>query len=314
MQFIATSVVKHLMMKNNNLIYVAGPTSVGKTKFSIELAKKFKTEILSCDSRQFYKEISIGTGVPSKKELSEIKHHFIQHKSIRDIYTVGDFEKEIIYKINNLFKYNKTLIMVGGSGMYADAVMFGLDKFPEVSKETRKQINYYYKAHGLKSLQKLLYQKDPIYFNIVDKNNPVRLIRALEVSISSGKPYSSFLGKSNKKRDFVSKMILLQCPREKLYNKINKRVDLMLDKGLREEAYDLIKYKNLTPLKTIGYKELFNHFEGTLSLDDAIKEIKKNTRRFAKKQMTWFKKYDNAFRFSSTKPASEVFNLLNDLN
>ena len=314
MQFIATSVVKHLMMKNNNLIYVAGPTSVGKTKFSIELAKKFKTEILSCDSRQFYKEISIGTGVPSKKELSEIKHHFIQHKSIRDIYTVGDFEKEIIYKINNLFKYNKTLIMVGGSGMYADAVMFGLDKFPEVPKETRKQINYYYKAHGLKSLQKLLYQKDPIYFNIVDKNNPVRLIRALEVSISSGKPYSSFLGKSNKKRDFVSKMILLQCPREKLYNKINKRVDLMLDKGLREEAYDLIKYKNLTPLKTIGYKELFNHFEGTLSLDDAIKEIKKNTRRFAKKQMTWFKKYDNAFRFSSTKPASEVFNLLNDLN
>ena len=299
MQFIATSVVKHLMMKNNNLIYVAGPTSVGKTKFSIELAKKFKTEILSCDSRQFYKEISIGTGVPSKKELSEIKHHFIQHKSIRDIYTVGDFEKEIIYKINNLFKYNKTLIMVGGSGMYADAVMFGLDKFPEVPNETRKQINYYYKAHGLKSLQKLLYQKDPIYFNIVDKNNPVRLIRALEVSISSGKPYSSFLGKSNKKRDFVSKMILLQCPREKLYNKINKRVDLMLDKGLREEAYDLIKYKNLTPLKTIGYKELFNHFEGTLSLDDAIKEIKKNTRRFAKKQMTWFKKYDNAFRFSS---------------
>ena len=173
------------MMKNNTLIYVAGPTSVGKTKFSIELAKKFKTEILSCDSRQFYKETSIGTGVPSKEELSEINHHFIQHKSIREIYTVGDFEKEIIYKINKLFKYNKTLIMVGGSGMYADAVMFGLDKFPEVSKETRNQINYYYKVHGLKSLQNLLYQKDPIYFNLVDKNNPVRLIRALEVSISS---------------------------------------------------------------------------------------------------------------------------------
>ena len=297
------------MMKNNTLIYVAGPTSVGKTKFSIELAKKFKTEILSCDSRQFYKETSIGTGVPSKEELSEINHHFIQHKSIREIYTVGDFEKEIIYKINKLFKYNKTLIMVGGSGMYADAVMFGLDKFPEVSKETRNQINYYYKVHGLKSLQNLLYQKDPIYFNLVDKNNPVRLIRALEVSISSGQPYSSFLGKSNKKRNFVSKMILLQCPRKKLYNKINKRVDLMLDKGLEKEAYDLMRYKELTPLKTIGYKELFNHFEGTLSLDDAINEIKKNTRRFAKKQMTWFKKYDNAFRFSSNKPVSEVFNL-----
>ena len=297
------------MMKNNTLIYVAGPTSVGKTKFSIELAKKFKTEILSCDSRQFYKETSIGTGVPSKEELSEINHHFIQHKSIREIYTVGDFEKEIIYKINKLFKYNKTLIMVGGSGMYADAVMFGLDKFPEVSKETRNQINYYYKVHGLKSLQNLLYQNDPIYFNLVDKNNPVRLIRALEVSISSGQPYSSFLGKSNKKRNFVSKMILLQCPRKKLYNKINKRVDLMLDKGLEKEAYDLMRYKELTPLKTIGYKELFNHFEGTLSLDDAINEIKKNTRRFAKKQMTWFKKYDNAFRFSSNKPVSEVFNL-----
>ena len=302
------------MMKNNTLIYVAGPTSIGKTKFSIELAKKFKTEILSCDSRQFYKETSIGTGVPSKEELSEIKHHFIQHKSIKDIYTVGDFEKEIIHKINKLFKDNKTLIMVGGSGMYADAVMFGLDKFPKVSKETRKQINYYYKAHGLKSLQKLLYQKDPIYFDVVDKDNPVRLIRALEVSISSGIPYSSFLGKSNKKRHFVSKMILLQCPREKLYNKINKRVDLMLHNGLKEEAYNLMKYRNLTPLKTIGYKELFNHFEGTLSFFDAINEIKKNTRRFAKKQITWFKKYDNAFRFSSSKSASEVFNILNDLN
>ena len=204
--------------------------------------------------------------------------------------------------------------MVGGSGMYADAVMFGLDKFPKVSKETRKQINYYYKAHGLKSLQKLLYQKDPIYFDVVDKENPVRLIRALEVSISSGIPYSSFLGKSNKKRHFVSKIILLQCPREKLYNKINKRVDLMLHNGLKEEAYNLMKYRNLTPLKTIGYKELFNHFEGILSFDDAINEIKKNTRRFAKKQITWFKKYDNAFRFSSSKSASEVFNILNDLN
>ena len=271
------------MMKNNTLIYIAGPTSVGKTKFSIELAKKFKTEILSCDSRQFYKEISIGTGAPSKDELSGIKHHFIQHKSVRDIYTVGDFEKEIIDKTNKLFKNNQILIMVGGSGMYADAVMFGLDKFPKVSKETRKQINYYYKAHGLKSLQKLLYQKDPIYFDVVDKDNPVRLIRALEVSISSGIPYSSFLGKSNKKRHFVSKIILLQCPREKLYNKINKRVDLMLHNGLKEEAYNLMKYRNLTPLKTIGYKEFFNHFEGTLSFDDAINEIKKKYKKICKK-------------------------------
>ena len=305
------SVAKFLMMKNNTLIYVAGPTSVGKTKFSIELAKKFKTEILSCDSRQFYNEIPIGTGVPSKEELSEIRHHFIQHKSIKDTYTVGDFEKEIIYRMDKLFKNYKTLIMVGGSGMYADAVMFGLDKFPEVSKEIRNQINHFYEAHGLKSLQNLLFQKDPKYFDVVDKNNPIRLIRALEVSISSGRPYSSFLGKSTKKRDFISKMIILECPREKLYRKINKRVDLMLDRGLKEEAFKLIKYKSLTPLKTIGYKELFKFFEGKLSSDTAISEIKKNTRRFAKKQITWFKKYDNALKFSSTKSIIEVYDMLN---
>ena len=310
MQFIVMSVEKYSMMKNNTLIYVAGPTCVGKTKFSIELAKKFKTEILSCDSRQFYNEISIGTAVPSKNELSQIKHHFIQHKSIKDIYTVGDFEKDIIQRINELFQDKKILIMVGGSGMYADAAMFGIDKFPTITEDTRKQINYFYNKHGLKSLQNLLFEKDPTYFKSVDIKNPARLIRALEVSISSGRPYSSFLGKTNKKRDFVSKTILLDCPRNILYQKINKRVDSMLKKGLKEEAFNLKSYKNLTPLKTIGYKELFKYFDGKLTFNEAVDEIKKNSRRFAKKQITWFKKYENLIRVSSSKSVDEVYDIL----
>ena len=183
------------MMSNKSLIYIAGPTGVGKTKISIELAKKFKTEIISCDSRQFYKELKIGTAPPSSDDLKEVKHHFIQNKSIEEIFTVGDFEKEAINKIDTLFNLHNTLIMVGGSGLYADAIMFGLDKFPEISKEIRNQINLFYENHGLKALQELLLEKDPKYYTRVDKNNHVRLIRAIEICISSGKTYSSFLGK-----------------------------------------------------------------------------------------------------------------------
>ena len=194
--------------------------------------------------------------------------------------------------------------------MYADAVMFGIDKFPTVTEDTRKQIKYFYNKHGLKSLQNLLFEKDPIYFKSVDIKNPARLIRALEVSISSGRPYSSFLGKTNKKRDFVSKTILLDCPRNILYRRINKRVDSMLKKGLKEEAYNLTSYKNLTPLKTIGYKELFKYFDGKLTFNEAVDEIKKNSRRFAKKQMTWFKKYENSIKVSSSKSVDEVYDIL----
>ena len=222
------------MMSNKSLIYIAGPTAIGKTKISIELAKKLNTEIISCDSRQFYKELKIGTAPPTQEELSEVKHHFIQNKSINEIYTVGDFEKEAINKINALFNSYDKLIMVGGSGLYADAIMFGLDKFPEIPNEIRNQVNLFYKTHGLKALQELLLEKDPKYYTRVDKNNHIRLIRALEVCIASGKPYSSFLGKTRNSRIFVSKMVIIESPREKLYNQINKRVDYMVNVGLEE--------------------------------------------------------------------------------
>jgi len=297
---------------NKTLIYVAGPTGVGKTALSIKLAKKFDTDIVSCDSRQFYKEMKLGTAVPSAEELSEVPHHFIQHKSIEDTYTVGDFEKEAIAKLEELFKTKDTLIMVGGSGMYADAIMFGMDEFPEVPPEIRNQINVFYQSHGLKSLQNLLIEKDPDYYRKVDRNNPQRLIRALEVCIASNQPYSSFLGKAKPNRSFVSKMLILHCPRTILYNRINERVDKMMAEGLLEEVEQLFPQRELYALKTVGYKELFPFIEGKTTLEIAVDEIKKNSRRYAKRQITWFKKYDNALCFPSNTPVEEVYELLTD--
>ena len=295
---------------NKTLIYVAGPTGVGKTALSIKLAKKFDTDIVSCDSRQFYKEMKLGTAVPSAEELSEVPHHFIQHKSIEDTYTVGDFEKEAIAKLEELFKTKDTLIMVGGSGMYADAIMFGMDEFPEVPPEIRNQINVFYQSHGLKSLQNLLMEKDPDYYRKVDRNNPQRLIRALEVCIASNQPYSSFLGKAKPNRSFVSKMLILHCPRTILYNRINERVDKMMAESLLEEVEQLFQQRELYPLKTVGYKELFPFIEGKTTLEIAVDEIKKNSRRYAKRQITWFKKYDNALCFPANTPVEEIFDLL----
>tara|TARA_B110000027_G_scaffold47467_1_gene52092 strand:- start:3578 stop:4471 length:894 start_codon:yes stop_codon:yes gene_type:complete len=297
-------------MSTNTLIYIAGPTGVGKTKLSLELAKCIDTEIISCDSRQFYKEMNIGTAVPTTKELKEVRHHFIHNKSIKDIYTVVDFEKEAIKKLNLLFKKKETIIMVGGSGMYADALMFGMDEFPEVPKEIRNQINVFYKSHGLKGLQELLRDKDLKYYTRVDINNPVRLIRALEVCLTSKKPFSSFLGKYREPRDFISKIFILECPRKILYEKINSRVDQMMTSGLENEVRKLIDFKELSTLKTVGYKELFPYFQDKKSLEDAILEIKKNSRRYAKRQITWFKKYDNSFIISSDTAAEEILSML----
>ena len=297
-------------MSTNTLIYIAGPTGVGKTKLSLELAKCIDTEIISCDSRQFYKEMNIGTAVPTTKELKEVRHHFIHNKSIKDIYTVVDFEKEAIKKLNLLFKKKETIIMVGGSGMYADALMFGMDEFPEVPKEIRNQINVFYKSHGLKGLQELLRDKDPKYYTRVDINNPVRLIRALEVCLTSKKPFSSFLGKYREPRDFISKIFILESPRKILYEKINSRVDQMMTSGLENEVRKLIDFKELSTLKTVGYKELFPYFQNKKGLEDAILEIKKNSRRYAKRQITWFKKYDNSFIISSDTAAEEILSML----
>ena len=299
-------------MSTKTLIYIAGPTGVGKTKTSIALAKAFDTEIISCDSRQFYKEMRVGTAVPSKEELAAVKHHFIQNKSVKDTYTVADFEKEAVKKIEELFTEKDTLIMVGGSGMYADAVMFGMDKFPEISDEVRNQINVFYETHGIEGLQQLLREKDPKYYTRVDIHNQVRLLRALEVCISSDKPYSSFLGQDLEPRNFVSKMIILHCPRAILYEKINARVDQMMDSNLEEEAKALIPYQSNSALRTVGYKELFPYFNGAYDLDHAVNEIKKNTRRYAKRQITWFKKYDNALCFPANTSIDEIYNLLQD--
>ena len=256
--------------------------------------------------------MEIGTAVPTAEELKEVKHHFIQHKSIQEVYTVSDFEKEAIKKLDTLFKKKDTVIMVGGSGMYADAVMFGMDEFPEIPEETRNQINVFYQTHGLKGLQELLREKDPKYYTRVDINNPVRLIRALEVCVASDQPFSSFLGKPRAPRNFVSKMLILHCPRTILYDKINSRVDQMMEAGLEEEARKLVEFKDLSALKTVGYKELFPFIEEKEDLENAISEIKKNSRRYAKRQITWFKKYDNALCFPANTPADEIFSLLEE--
>lgn len=298
-------------MNEKNLIYVAGPTAVGKTKLSIGLAKAFKTEIISCDSRQFFKEMTIGTSVPTIEEQEGVPHHFLQHKSVKEIYTVGDYEKEALALLEKLFKKHDTLILVGGSGMYADAIMFGLDDFPPITAKVRQQINLFRSTHGIESLQELLKNKDPDYYKVVDRNNPQRLTRALEVCIASNKPYSSFLGQEKKPRSFVSKMLILHCPRKILYDNINHRVDQMMAAGLEAEAKNNLIFREYAPLKTIGYKELMEYFDGNVSLDNAVNYIKRNTRRYAKRQITWFKKYDNAFCFPANTPVSEVFDLLN---
>lgn len=298
------------MMSTKTLIYIAGPTGVGKTKTAIALAKAFDTEIISCDSRQFYKEMKIGTAVPTEEELAAVPHHFIQSTSIEEAYTVADFEKEAMATIEKLFDKKDTLIMVGGSGMYADAVMFGMDEFPEVPEEVRNQIRLFYETHGLQGLQELLREKDPKYYTRVDINNPVRLLRALEVCIASDQPYSSFLGQERPARIFVSKMIILHCPRTVLYDKINARVDQMMKDGLEEDAKALIPFKDHAALRTVGYKELFPYFDGKCSLEEAINEIKKNSRRYAKRQITWFKKYDNALCFPANTTTKEIYGLL----
>ena len=297
---------------NKTLIYLAGPTGVGKTKVSIALAKMFNTSIISCDSRQFYKEMKIGTAVPTEKELEEVPHYFIHNRSIKEPYTVADFEKEALEKIDQLFKKTDVLIMVGGSGMYADSVMFGLDQFPEVSDEVRNQLRLFYQTHGLTGLQELLREKDPKHYARVDRNNPVRLLRALEVCIASDKPYSSFLGQTKEARNFISKMVILHRPRTLLYDKINLRVDQMVADGLVEEVKQLIPYKELSSLQTVGYKELFQHFEGQSSLEEALNEIKKNTRRYAKRQITWFKKYENALSYPADASVDEIYELFKD--
>ena len=293
-------------MKTNYLINIVGPTAIGKTSLAIQLANKFNTEIISADSRQFYKEMSIGTAVPSAEELQAAKHHFIQHISIEDNYNVGDFESEALKKLDELFKNNKIVIMVGGSGLYTKSVLEGLDYFPEVSLEIRQELNLKLEKEGLDSLQQQLHKLDPDYYKIVDLENPHRVIRALEVCISSGKPYSSYLNQPKKKRNFTAISIGLSAEREIIYDRINRRVDLMITEGLLDEAKALFPKRELNALNTVGYKELFSYLEGKDSLETAVSEIKKNTRRFAKRQLTWFRKDQEINWFDYKTPVEEI--------
>ncbi len=257
---------------------------------AIQLAQHFNCEIISCDSRQFFKEMTIGTAVPSAEELAFVPHHFIHNKSIFEPYTVGDFEKDAIEKLDELFLKNDYAVLVGGSGLYVDAVLKGFDDFPEVDPAIRVSLTEKFEAFGISYLQDELKKLDPTYYDTVDSENPQRLMRALEVSIGSGKPYSSFLNQKKNERRFTSIKIGLEAPRQTIYDRINLRVDMMLKEGLLEEAKNLYPHKDLNALQTVGYREFFAYFQGEFTLDFAISEIKKNTRRFAKRQLTWFKK------------------------
>lgn len=289
-----------------HLITVIGPTAIGKTALAISLAKHFQTEIISSDSRQFYREMTIGTAVPSLEEQQGIPHHFIQHISIQTPYSVGKFEQEALEQLAALFRKYEQLILVGGSALYTEAILKGLDQFPEIRAGIREQLNRKLEKDGITALQDRLRSLDPKYYKQVDLNNPHRLIRALEVSVSSGEPYSNFLNRPKNPRPFIPILVGLKAERAVLYERINARVDLMMEKGLLKEAEELYPFKDNNALQTVGYQELFIYLEGKSSLDEAVAEIKKNTRRFAKRQLTWYRKMENILWFDYQTTHAEI--------
>jgi tRNA dimethylallyltransferase len=279
------------------LVVITGPTGVGKTALAIQLAKHFSTVILSADSRQFYKEMSIGTAKPTPEERSEATHYFIDTLSIRDNYSVGDFEKDAISLLDKLFEKHPLVFLVGGSGLYINAVLYGMDEFVEVSTETKEKIAKEYEQYGLEWLQDKIKELDPDYYEQVDIHNPQRLIRALEVCVQSGQAYTSFLKNNKKERDFDTIKILINMDREALYERINKRMEHMMTSGFLEEAKQLLPFKQLNALNTVGYKELFDHLEGRITLQKAIELVQQRTRNYAKRQVTWFKNQDEYEEF-----------------
>ena len=298
-------------MENSNkkyVISVVGTTAIGKTALGIKLAKHFNAEIISADSRQFFKEMKIGTAVPDDDELQAAKHHFIQNLSIFDKYSVGDFEKDTLEKIAELHQKHDVVILLGGSGLYVDAVLKGLDYFPEVAPEIREGLKNSLENNGITYLQNQLKELDELAYKTITIDNPQRLIRALEICIGSGKPYSSFLNKKKGNRNFTPIKIGLTADREIIYDRINRRVDLMVDAGLIDEAKKLYPNKELNALQTVGYRELFNYFDGEFTLEFAISEIKKNTRRFAKRQITWFKRDKKIKWFDYLDDISKIAN------
>lgn len=294
------------------LITIVGPTAIGKTALSIQLATHFKSDIISCDSRQFFKEMKIGTAVPEETELAAATHHFIQNKSIFEAYNVGQFEKDALKKLATLFQENTVQIMVGGSGLYVDAVLTGLDAFPKVAPKVREELNLALETKGLEALQNQLKELDIETYNNIAIDNPQRVIRALEVCIGSGRPYSSYKNKPKAPRNFTAIKIGLDAERSHIYDRINLRVDHMLKNGLLEEAKKLHAHKQLNALQTVGYRELFSFFEGEFTQEFAISEIKKNTRRFAKRQLTWFKRDKDTLWFDSQTGIEKIITAITE--
>ena len=293
------------------LIVLAGPTASGKTAAAIEVAKHFNTVVVSADSRQFYREMSIGTAKPSVEELTAVKHYFIDSLSITETYTAGDYEKQCLELLTELFKVHDVVVLAGGSGLFIKAVCEGFDEFPDADPEVRNRLNNELDDKGLSYLQEKLKAADPEYYQRVDINNPQRVIRALEIFESTGKQYSSFRKSTGNKRPFRILKFGLNLPREVLYNRINYRVDIMVQQGLVDEARSLLPYRHLNALNTVGYSELFDYFDGKTDLQTAIALIKQNTRRFAKRQMTWFgKDKEIVWVDAGDEVANKIINLI----
>lgn len=292
-----------------------GPTAVGKTDYSMELALHFGSPVISCDSRQIYRQMSIGTAVPTPEQLSRVKHYFIHSHSVEQYYTAGKYEVEALSLVEELFKSHETLVMTGGSGLYIDAFCKGLDDFPKVDQKLRKSLTARLEREGVGSLQAELKKLDPESYDSIDINNGQRLIRALEVTIATGLKFSSFKTGRTRKRDFEIVKIALTRPREELYDRIDRRVDIMMEAGLVEEVRSLLKYRKMPALKTVGYKEIFDWIDGNISLEEAVKLIKRNTRRYAKRQLTYWGR-DNEIKWleiGNQLPSSDINLILTSL-
>lgn len=294
----------------NTLIVIAGPTASGKTELAVAIAKFFHAEIISADSRQFYKEIPVGTAAPSKDLQQQVKHHFIGNLSISEEYNVSKYEQDVLKLLEKSFQNNAVMVMVGGSGMYIDAVCNGIDELPDADVQIRKNVQQLYEKSGLNGLHEKLQRLDPEYFSVVDLKNPARMMRAIEVCLQTGEKYSVLRKNKKKQRDFKIIKIALNVPRQELVERINQRSSLMISNGWIDEAKDVFQYKHLNSLNTVGYKELFNFIEGKWSLDYALEKIKTNTRRYAKRQMTWFRK-DKEYTWFSPGDESGIIQFIN---
>lgn len=302
-----------LKAKKDLLVVITGPTAVGKTALSVELAKEFGTAIISCDSRQFFREMKIGTAIPDADELAAVPHHFIGHLSVNDAYDVSRYETEALALLNSLYKKHKVLIMAGGSGLYINAVCQGFDELPDPDPELRKRLRLTLEKKGIAALGEQLMLLDPVYFKEVDKSNPNRLLRAIEVCLITGKPYSQLRKGQIKERPFRVLKIALNRDRQELFDRIAERTKHMMDQGLLDEVISLLPYRNKNALNTVGYKELFDHLDGNCSLEQAVENIETNTRRYAKRQLTWFRK-DSAYHWFKPEQKSKIMALIKSLN